>query len=243
MAAIAAVAQDTRPFESLFVDGKSWKILYSNFMKPERDGYITYTISGDSIVNGQKCKRLAVQYENNNNPWGNHCIAVYEEEGKSFILLYDEIWSPLFDFTVKAGDIIEQKDEWSVFKSWTVSSIEEIEVRNHKRSKIILEHPSPLPSYPPERTCWIEGIGSIDLFDMMTPFPLATDGSYYFFVECSLNGEVLLTCEDMGFAEVDVVRSDSTQKDGVVYDIHGRRVEQPQCGHIYIRDGKKFVQQ
>jgi len=241
VAAVAAVAQDAQPFEPLFVDGKSWKIQYLNFIHPERNGFITYTVSGDTIVAGQECKRLAVHAENGR--FQDYCFAVYEEDGKSFIDLYDaEHFSQLFDFTVKKGDVVEQKDEWTIYESWTVSSIEEIEIRNYKRRKIVLAH----SKYPSWDTYWIEGIGTVDLFDMMTPFPIATDGSEYYFIECSQNGDVILNREDLGllppWASVESVAIEDAQGEGMIFDIHGRRVEHPQRGHIYIRDGRKFVQ-
>lgn len=57
-------------------------------------------------------------------------------------------------------------------------------------------------------------------------------------------GHFLALPPDGHFTGIDEIKTDDgTPAGGKIYDLLGRRVTSPQRGHIYIKDGKKYIYQ
>lgn len=99
-----------------------------------------------------------------------------------------------------------------------------------------------------EKMVWIEGIGALGDSDFLVSRLMPTSsrsiswGNYLGLLEV-YDGDKLIFSHDnwvtmTGIDRVEVEPDDETY--GPVYDLQGSRVENPQPGHIYIRNGSKF---
>ena len=89
---------------------------------------------------------------------------------------------------------------------------------------------------------WIEGVGPLDSREMMSLDP--SDRYSLEFDLCIFSDDTYVDREayiQLPAASIEGVEADGATDDAKIYDLEGRRVEHPVEGHIYIRDGKKFV--
>ncbi|MBP3537533.1 MAG: hypothetical protein J6J93_08365 [Muribaculaceae bacterium] len=235
-------------YKPLLVEGKSWKIWfeYPRMDDESWDRYYTYSVSGDTIVDGLTCK-----------------IVVNDETGSKTVLLEHDkvIWRyvgfptypifvPCIDFNLHKGDNVGAnyqfvKTDERYRNSYILSELfvlteDEVEIDgiSYRRLGVGSEGGSVLDY-------WVEGIGAYgECYITLWPRPT---GPYYYIRfsmhECRENGECIFTKDDFFKGTLSGVESVAlpVADENAVYDLQGRRRDDIGKGEIYIRGGKKML--
>lgn len=227
---IGVSAQEYQYKETL-TEGKTWKILVYSYTSTL--GYLTYKVSGDTIVDGRTCKRIQVVEQNTPNlgtvSFTN--IAAYEENGKIYSYEGDKS-SVLIDFDRELGDGFFSKDD-----DTKVTKVDYVTVNGITRKRILFERPGSEP------ICYVEGIGaSRDVF--MNETERCSVERYL--LECYDNDQLVFSMDDFGvsqpwFLSVGSVTKDERTATGEKYSINGIRLNEEPVKGIYIMDGKKIA--
>ena len=203
-------------------------------------GGSTYTIQGDTIMDGIVYKKLLSTN-------GDFCCGLREEEGRIYKRAW--AWDPtgpevlFFDFNLQSGDII--KDPVDELFLLQVKQVKNVMIGGKSRRCLEMwyyeegvEITEGLADY------WIEGIGCMD-------GPVGSTWSFAIGPQC-----LLLSCYDGDeciFNIEDFLASFPTSMnpavdahhdidpDTPIYDIHGRRVQGTPKKGVYIQNGKKVV--
>ena len=166
---LSVSAQTYRPF---LEEGKKW-VYYPDF---DSYGYpYELRIDGDTIVDGQKCKKLYRQDDSRNQLYA----FLYEDGPRVFYRLNInglEDWGLLFDFSLNPGDVATDPDGYE----YVVDAVDTIMYKGAQFRRVIFE------CTIIKQAIWIEGVGGRG--DMFDPFwNLA--GDYCRLVSCKKNGE------------------------------------------------------
>ena len=98
---LSCMTVSAQEYKEMLTEGKSWKIM---IVYGGGDvGYLTYKVSGDTIVKDIKCKRiLALDQENLRNTYIN--LPAYEKDGKLYSFDVNDEPAVFLDFTKEKGD-------------------------------------------------------------------------------------------------------------------------------------------
>lgn len=207
----------------MLTEGKSWKVLHVQIASHSPYSTCTYTVSGDTIVNGQTCKRILVKekmYE--------YALAAYEENGKVY-RRFDDVTALLMDFNKNEGDYF-----WEIFDGYqnTIDKVEKVDyvtVDGTLRKRIKFNN----------NVCWVEGIGSSE-----DNWPGLGEGTGFceYLLECYDNGKLIFKQEDFGVPlSVSSITPNEKKNNQEIYSISGMRLKEAPGQGVYIRDGKKMV--
>lgn len=238
----ANTATNYRPFA---VEGKTWKCTswsWGNLVEHSE----TYTIKGDTVINGMYCKKL---YSGQNFRY-----FVYEQNRKVFAVLHkkgtpDDVFTRLlFDFSLEPCDTVINSNGRGTFRV-TVLRVDTIVNSNNDSFRRMLVRTGPLneageyAEKPPyQELYWIEGVGSSRCPEDSYFWPNGSEPGRRM-EECFENGECIMTYSEMmaeGSSGVNSVTAPQPLS-ASIYDLQGRRLStKPQKG-VYIRDGRKIV--
>lgn len=226
MLAVAYSGISAEEYKPMLTEGKSWTVLHIHFVNVEE--LITYTVSGDTVVDGRTCKRIIVEYPKSNYKFA---TAAYEEGEKLYSYGLSEDGKPvlLIDFSKNVGDErFEGGDK--------VESVDYITVNGVTRKRIIFD------VYNGETACWVEGIGT-NYDYWIGGFTQPTDGSVYYLLECRENGELVFSQSDFGVTlSLGSVRQDKkVSKGDTKYSLGGIRLGSASNCPVYIQGGKKYM--
>lgn len=212
--------EDTR----MLKEGRSWKVLE---MILDRAEYKTYTVSGDSVINGKTWKKILIDHQIGDHK-SSYATAAYEEDGKLYGLLGDNPFLML-DFNKQKGDYLYE----GVTFGPVVTDVDYITVNGVTRKRITFSE-----SGADEYLCWVEGIGAT--MGIWSGDRALTSHMEYF-LECYDDGKLIFSYSDFGRPmSIDVISEDTTKKSGEKYSISGMKLQnEPEKG-IYIMNGKKI---
>lgn len=134
--------EDTR----MLKEGRSWKVLE---MFCDRPKYETYTVSGDTVINGKTWKKILKDYQKDDHK-SSYTTAAYEEGGKLYGLWGDNPFLML-DFNKQKGDYLYE----GVTYGPVVTDVDYITVNGVTRKRITFSDFG-----EDEYLCWVEGIGA-----------------------------------------------------------------------------------
>lgn len=213
-------------YKPMLMEGKSWTVWHLYHVNKEET--LTYTVSGDTIVDGRTCKRIIVEPLEKDYKYS---VAAYEEDGKLYAYQFSSDGKPvlLLDFSKNVGD--EQ-----FYRGNKVESVDYITVNGVTRKRILFA------SSHSETPCWVEGIGA-NYDCWATNIARPSNGSVYYLLECRENGELVFSQSDFGVTmSVGSVRQDNkAKKDGAKYSLGGIRLSSASNCPVYIQGGKKYV--
>lgn len=198
MACVSLNAHSIEEYISMLEDGMSWTCAYLDHKADEDPYYYSISVVGDTIINGQECKKLI---QTDSAATDVSIWYAYEENG----VVYDYVYNtsqfyPYLDFNVEAPDIVGwynqngdySGDYWDDYFSVGVSGY--VEIRGVNRKVIAFGHPS--DEDPPSSSLWIEGIGAT--YSDITTIRYPSHGAFSMILECTKNGECLFKREDIG---------------------------------------------
>lgn len=221
-------AQSSQYIETL-TEGKTWKVLIYSYSSDDR-GYVIYRVSGDTIVNERKCKRIqVVEQKSPIRPQVHYPnMAAFEEDGKIYRLKEGETPSLVIDFTLNVGDVMSEEKDFN-----KVTNVDYVTVDGIPRKRIV---------FGDNDICWVEGIGANCDFFIDT---FVYSSVYRNLLECYDNDRLIFTWEDFDvsapwYMSVDNVTTEA-KKTGVKYSIEGMKLNSTPEKGIFIMDGKKMA--
>ena len=193
---------------------------------------------------------------------------IREEDGKYFIhkpvnepgvIPGELIWemdvecAQLYDFNCKKGDTMCMYTNMGNESEWIVREVNELTTRDGVTRKVLDLHGT---GYNPFKAFIIEGLGPAEqgVLPYFQTLLIAASGStssigrWPVLAACTMqlkrvvdeNGDAIYEKGMLsGIEAIEADRNSDVQP--IVYDLHGNRVDNPQPGSVYIRDGKKFV--
>ena len=233
--------EDYHPF---VVEGKTWTCQETHWKDIFPTSYETiYTIMGDTVINGESCKKLFIKHTS----WSNRdysYIGALIEQDKKVYFMKNEIMQKrlLYDFSLEeVGDGFVRDDPAEIlYISLVAEKIISLYGKTYRQMEIITRPNNNYEDRYEYKDIWIEGVGSIT-----NPllFYLRSDDGFYHVKTCYENGECIFDRDEYLAAYPDGITSTTTHQKAnfPVFDLQGRRLNGvPQRG-IYIRDGRKYV--
>ena len=99
-----------------------------------------------------------------------------------------------------------------------------------------------MKSFSSEPFYWVEGIGSntADAWFQISP---TSDGYIGHLYKCYDNGKLVFRMEDFNSPSVCGIGNvlDRQNEEGKIYGVNGMRVDKPEKGCVYIKNGRKYV--
>ncbi len=245
--------------KKFYEDGKSW--VGYGYKKQYDDGvrWLRFTVVGDTMVAGVTAKKIQSELTATGQKSPDYRVG-YENDGVVYIWL-NEAFRPLYNFNLTEGDKEPYQDENGLITSYYVSirSARYMNMEGIVR-KVIMASPSAPASelVPSLMIYWIEGIGSdsLESWETITDIPEATTFDKFWDCEgvmsCYLGEKRIYDSEERvggGYEWVDdyyagqpeVGVDASAANDEPIYDLMGRRVENPLPGRIYITTKGKRI--
>lgn len=190
--ALALAADEPEVMLSMLEDGMVWSCAHLDHNPEEEPYYFTVTVVGDTIINGQECKKLI---KTDSTASDVRIWYAYEENG----IVYDYIQStaqfyPYIDFNANAQDWLGvYNGSGKYFEDYFfVGASGYVDVGGVKRKVIAFGNPI---DELPRTNLWIEGIGST--YGSLTMIQYPNHGDFSIMLECSKNGECLFKREDI----------------------------------------------
>ncbi len=195
MLALLPICVSSQDFRPLVEEGKKW------CYEPGFDNYgwaYTLRISGDTIVDGNACKKL-YRYDELQ-------AFIYQDGSRVYYKLSknDLDWHLLYDFSLEPGDVVTNK-----YGKYEVEAVDTISYKgeNFRRIRFVFKQ-----GYQP---VWVSGVGGRRyLLDQFADMP----GDYCPLVTCEMNGDVVF---DADYFMQDVINNDKlsgiVKIDGVKY--------------------------
>ena len=236
---LPALRPDT--YEPMLEDGKEWQVgsFDAAVLSENPSMTASFHFGGDTIINGQKCKKMYRSgdyvrlFDQNSSCYTlsfDPSIIVYEgalyEEGKRvYIYLPDkEESSLLYDFGMSVGETV-------VTRNGSVTKLgDQYDMVDGKVIHINITS-----------SCyWIEGCGS----SAWPTWSKVGDTNYWALMFCKDNEKYFYKYRY--FKETDAIDLPHTtifkHSNDAIYDLQGRRVQTPQRGGLYIKNGHQFLQ-
>lgn len=213
-------------YKPMLTDGRMWKVLVD--LGGEK-GFITYTVIGDTLVNGKSCKKIKCS----ENPYCLETdIIAHEEDQKLYCSSSNSFESLMLDFGLNKGDAAFYDMEGN--PTTMVSDVDYITTKGITRKRITIAVPGNSPIY------WVEGIGTnIEQWIGQYEYPVSLRLSFY---ECYENGKLIFSLSDFN-PTTTINKIPNTQPIGTRYSITGERLKNADKKGIYIQNGKKRIGQ
>ena len=179
---------------SLVKEGKQWEYI-SGDVAPTF--HYLYTIQGDSVISGKTYKKM---YKSKDKGVAQYVSAFREEDGKVFKLHKgsDEEYM-LYDFNAEVGAVVYHQANDIADIYLTVRDIDHVPVGDEERKRMILTMTEILNGGTekheyPDNVVWVEGIGSIGLFD--SPETAFVSGGSGWLLGCFEDGSKVFSQEN-----------------------------------------------
>lgn len=237
----AFAADDT--YRPMFKEGKVWEYYYTNGFY---EGSLKYYISGDSIVDGEKCYKLYMiltELQTDRIVSEGYLGLCREKDRKVYQRKRTNptgewAWLLLYDFNMKEGDTQVVNSELKV----TVETIDEVSVKGRNFRRLTVREDDEYKGW--SRSVigyWVEGVGSS--VDFVYPYVTYSSMKLLY---CYEDGECIFTKDDFNrkSGETDGIETPTNafhQSVKGTYDLQGRRVVSTPRRGIYIKEGKKYV--
>lgn len=224
---VLAGENESSEYKPMLTEGKTWKVLAERELNS--DYYITYTVSGDTVVGGRTCKRILVD-----NGTTTPAIAAYEEDKKLYCYLFEGDKPRLMlDFGLEKGDIAyDYRPTGGVLY---VTDVDYIRVNGIERKRIKI-----VDSNNSRTIYWVEGIG-INQDNWMDTTIAVVDGESHYLQECYENGRLIFKASDFDVANSIEDISTFCIKNECKYSLTGIRLGSASNCPVYIQGGKKYV--
>lgn len=247
MLMLTTVATNAGEYLPILTEGKVWHCLYKTLeMSGEDPQRFEISVSGDTIVNGNTCKRLVFRDSCSGKRITD--VAAYEQNGKVFAYCYEKATPDagnedtptlLMDFTLKKGE--SRNDE---YESYEVLDVDYISAGGANRLRLKVNGGSNSGKY----TYWIEGIGATE-DNWMTLIMRPTNGQRVLLESCYENEELLFKNNEIPddmISRISEIFKTSLSDVSVnrVYSLDGRYLGMSESGlphGIYVVNGKKVV--
>lgn len=233
-----------RPYDEnrFFSQGKKWimKNVFQYSDSPDR--YMTYKVSGETMVDGQPAAIISVSNEDGfTEP---EAFYGYENNGVVYVATKDErIFRPMLDFNVVVNQKLSLNHSYGEGIEFdknavTVVDVDRKEIAGVQRKVVTVD----FEPNGPKAMEWIDEIGSPNPDYMLNQYEVPDNGSYRILNECWEGDRLIFNYNDYSEGAkintpVSVEHTDRT----FLYDVTGRRVLNPQKGAIYIREGQKVI--
>ena len=214
----------------------------------EKLSEVRYTLQGDTIINDYLCYRM---YRQRSGEMPTYFGAWYEDGQKVYFLPEWEKapnFRLFFDFGIEEGETMPKS--WAAEVGWnTLLEKGTVSSYGHTFGLYAFDKVLPLDDYSSVHfgsKLWIENVGNMHgiLFDEPEADCLC---DYETFESCWEEGGCIFSRyfyekEQKNTNGIAFVRYQApTILSGKTYDLQGREVTTPQPGHIYIKDGRKFM--
>lgn len=269
LAVIAFSYLNAWAYEPMYVEGKKWSFRYVDKHFGDLLKQICYEVAGDTVIGGKTIKiirewgilgvhayerlhdlpeiskpyvRTLLRYEDKGK------VYAYENGSLRLLMDFDSPVNTVYNYHFDEIDGIPYNPadiEYRIENCDTVN----IHGKALKRVSVIskMDPAMRITSYMENNKVvsnhvWIEGVGPLDSREMMSLDP--SDRYSLEFDLCIFSDDTYVDREayiQLPAASIEGVEADGATDDAKIYDLEGRRVEHPVEGHIYIRDGKKFV--
>ena len=223
-------------YDQLLVEGKTW-LVRSYGPAPDCDILYTYTLKGDTVIQGKTCKKLYESHEGIY--WGipdkeeaKYIGALYEFEPEKSVSMTPagaQYGKRLYDFGLPVGTMVAKRDDGSDFIVLAHDTVEQKGIKYPRQTMGVNEN---------EAFIWVEGVGS-ETGPLYTGAEGELVGSSQYLISCTWpDGRQYIT--EYGKKYLEGIRSIKNEEmNNTIYDLQGRRVENPKQGEIYIQKGKK----
>jgi hypothetical protein len=223
-------------YDELLVEGKTW-LVRSYGPAPDCDILYTYTLKGDTVIQGKTCKKLYESHEGIY--WGTpdkeeakYIGALYEFEPEKSVSMTPagaQYGKRLYDFGLPVGTMVAKRDDGSDFIVLAHDTVEQKGIKYPRQTMGVNEN---------EAFIWVEGVGS-ETGLLYTGAEGELVGSSQYLISCTWpDGRQYVT--EYGKKYLEGIRSIKNEEmNNTIYDLQGRRVENPKQGEIYIQKGKK----
>ena len=246
-------------YHKIAIEGKRWNYIHY-YIDEAGEHYepYSYVVKGDTIARRTRYKKLYYQDKNIEYP-----VCLLYESGRAIDKCdfgdnsYDmPIHTTFFDF---ARNDIGRVFSWKAAMNegntnWMVYNIDTINVNNRSfRRYTCLQKYSELDQELETienedgvwRDIWVEGVGSaVSGIEDEVPYhepPIRTASEYTSFVSCYEDDECIFTANDFFISTVMRSVRKSTDKDTIIFDLQGRRLNDKPNKGVYIQNGKKLV--
>jgi len=207
-----------------FTDGKVWNFVQRMYEHDDVESAYSVTVCGDTVVNGQLCKKLVEV--NQDSPNIRRTFAVFEKDSKIYDV-YGANTQLLMDFNLNVGDKFNEVG--------TVVAVDYIHVDNAQYRRMTIDYEK-----PKFRSYLVEGIGLSS-----TKYSSYFQNSFYkVLVSVYENGKCIFKDSDFAKQTTGLFQKLQTEEKSntTLYDLSGGQVLVPQKGHVYIKDNKKVIQ-
>lgn len=217
-------------YHPLLEDDKVWILHTENSADPEFEPYHTKVwVDRDTLFKDEPSKVIRIKNEISDTIIS---VVLKEENKQIFYASRDcDYWLPLLDFNCNAGGTtMNSSDGYEWYSGIPVNEEGKLKLFDVEYRFLKIWWYT-----------WIEGIGSPDLYFLtMRPVPTCGPIPTTKMVECYKGDKLIFTKDE--FRKVSgIVTPIIEEKCFPIYDIHGRKITNPQPGNIYIRNGKIFL--
>lgn len=197
------------------------------------DYYMEDTIDGDTIIDGVNCKKI--KHTERLEPPRIWWTYEYEDSGRVYRYYNDDLFETpgfkrILDFNLQPGDIFELTELYD--ETYIVSWVRYYTIKNVRRKFIGIK-----PDDFPYGIFIIEDIGfpGYEYFGNFTG-----NGAQRQLFQCIQDGTCIYDAREISLESLKSAIVDSDES-APLYDMMGRRVEHPQRGSLYIRNGEKLI--
>ena len=237
---------DRAPYQPTLADGKQWNydVLVSGrasgTMPGENRYACTFTLRGDTIVNGEHALKMYVSVDGGAESYHSAWI---ESGRKVYAVARDDIRKTImFDYSLR------RNAEWYCDGLFYLHHADTSAVRGMPHNRFTFCNADDQETF-----AWIEGIGQVgamplgiftdgitENFSFLLPSDSSNLSMKVTFVDC-YDGEERIYPQD---SQPDIIWSPTSIRSNhptAIYDLQGRRVNSPLRPGIYIQNGKAFV--
>lgn len=252
-----AIAQEeNREYVPFVEEGKVWYCNTHSFIgkitpeHPEGEGIVcTYTMRGDSLINGMEYKKVYCQYEDYYGDIEQHYYCAVREEDFLIYIIENGMTEEklLYDFS-RSGEIISmtyndykfaRTDGW--YRPWGNFLPGQLEfwACRYSGEEVDFSHNS---------TVWYDGVGAVsynpfsfELYPLIYIEP--TMGKHLAVRTCMKDGKYIFSSDWMvAMGSVNDISNMSNPPIGShIYDLQGHRLTDSPTKGIYIQNGKKVM--
>ena len=178
---------------SLVKEGKRWEYVCGDVNPVFR--YV-YTLQGDTTICGKAYKKM---YRSKDKGEPEYVSAMREEDGKVYKVFKGSEEHLLFDFNAKVGDVVFSDESNGIGLYLTVKDIDHVLVGDREQRRFILTQTETSNNGAekleyPDDVVWVEGIGSVGLFD--SPESVFATGSGGWLLGCYEDDRMVFSSED-----------------------------------------------
>ena len=224
--------EQDKDYEPFLVEGKEWRVHSRGSIGLMTDLNEYYKIDGDTLVGDRTYKKVYCHEEGtiDGKPVSSKVepsYLMYEDGRKVYYVVTGKDNDPklLYDFGLNPDESFGNTD-------YVLERIDTVAQSGQDYAKYSLT------TSGQNTVTWIEGVGST--IDLLCSTEMLV-GATMDLVSCTWpDGRQYIT--EYGKKYLEGIRSiKNEEKNNAIYDLQGRRVENPKQGEIYIQNGKKYI--